>query len=70
LSTGSLCKIEFELARRQRISVFGKVKKIRKTGFRSGVMHIMFTKLSSRYLNQIYLYVYDFTPPHYPIAAR
>ena len=70
LSTGSLCKIEFELARRQRITVFGKVKRIRKTGFRSGVMHIMFTKLSSRYLNQIYLYVYDFTPPQSPVAAR
>jgi c-di-GMP-binding flagellar brake protein YcgR len=70
LSTGSLCKIEFELARRQRITVFGKVKRIRKTGFRSGVMHIMFTKLSSRYLNQIYLYVYDFAPPRSPVAAR
>jgi c-di-GMP-binding flagellar brake protein YcgR len=69
LSTGSLCKIEFELARRQRITVFGKVKRIRKTGFRSGVMHIMFTKLSSRYLNQIYLYVYDFSPPRSPVAV-
>jgi c-di-GMP-binding flagellar brake protein YcgR len=63
LKAGSLCKIEFELARRQRISVFGKVKRIRKSGVRGGVMHIMFTKLSSRYLNQIYLYVYDFSPP-------
>ena len=70
LKPGSLCKIEFELARRQRITVFGKVKRVRKTGFRGGVMHIMFTKLSSRYLNQIYLYVYDFTPPRPPIAAR
>ena len=70
LSTGSLCKIEFELARRQRITVFGKVKRIRKTGFRSGVMHIMFTKLSSHYLNQIYLYVYDFSPPRNPVFRR
>jgi c-di-GMP-binding flagellar brake protein YcgR len=70
LGTGSLCKIEFELARRQRITVFGKVKRVRKTGFRSGVMHIMFTKLSSRYLNQIYLYVYDFSPPRTPITMR
>ncbi|UCF96421.1 MAG: PilZ domain-containing protein [Spirochaetaceae bacterium] len=70
LKTGSLCKIEFELARRQRITVFGKVKRIRKTGLRSGIMHIMFTKLSSRFLNQIYLYVYDYTPPRYPVPAR
>lgn len=70
LKPGNLCKIEFELARRQRITVFGKVKKIRKIGIRGGVMHIMFTKLSSRYLNQIYLYVYDFSPPRSPIAAR
>jgi c-di-GMP-binding flagellar brake protein YcgR len=70
LKPGSLCKIEFELARRQRITVFGKVKRVRKTGFRGGVMHIMFTKLSSRYLNQIYLYVYDFSPPRTPISVR
>jgi c-di-GMP-binding flagellar brake protein YcgR len=70
LKTGSLCKIEFELARRQRISVFGKVKRIRKTGFRGGIMHIMFTKLSTHYLNQIYLYVYDYAPPRSPVAAR
>jgi c-di-GMP-binding flagellar brake protein YcgR len=70
LKPGSLCKIEFELVRRQRISVFGKVKKVRRTGFRGGVMHIMFTKLSSRYLNQIYLYVYDFSPPRASVASR
>jgi c-di-GMP-binding flagellar brake protein YcgR len=70
LKTGDLCKIEFELARRQRITVFGKVKRIRRSGFRASVMHIMFTKLSSHYLNQIYLYVYDYTPPRYSVAAR
>ncbi len=63
LKAGELCKIEFELARRQRITVFGKVKSIGKSGYRGRIMHIMFTKLSSRYLNQIYLYVYDFSPP-------
>ena len=70
LQSGSLCKIEFELARRQRITVFGKVKSIRKSGFRTRVMHIMFTKMSSHYLNQIYLYVYDFTPPRTTAPAR
>jgi c-di-GMP-binding flagellar brake protein YcgR len=70
LKTGSLCKIEFELSRRQRITVFGKVKGTRKSGFRGGVMHVMFTKLSSHYLNQIYLYVYDYSPPRTAAAAR
>jgi c-di-GMP-binding flagellar brake protein YcgR len=70
MKTGDLCKIEFELARRQRITVFGKVKRIRRSGFRSSVMHIMFTKLSSHYLNQIYLYVYDYTPPRSSVATR
>ena len=70
LKSGSLCKIEFELARRQRITVFGKVKRIRKTGYRGGIMHVMFTKLSSHYLNQIYLYVYDFSPPRQPLSPR
>jgi hypothetical protein len=34
------------------------------------VMHVMFTKLSSHYLNQIYLYVYDYSPPRTAAAAR
>ena len=63
LKPGSLCKIEFELGRRQGISVFGKVKRVRREGTRGGIMHLMFTKMSGAYLNQIYLYVYDYSPP-------
>jgi hypothetical protein len=63
LKAGSLCKIEFELNRRQRLSVFGKVRTVRKSGLRGGMMHVMFTRLSTSFLNQIYLYVYDYTPP-------
>lgn len=63
LKAGSLCKIEFELNRRQRMNVFGKVRTVRKSGIRGGVMHVMFTRVSASLLNQIYLYVYDYTPP-------
>jgi len=63
LKPGALCKIEFELGRRQHISVFGKVKRVRRQSSRGGIMHVMFTKMSTSFLNQIYLYVYDYSPP-------
>lgn len=63
LKPGDLCKIEFELNRRQSMAMFGKVRSVRKSGLRGGVMHVMFTRVSSGLLNQIYLYVYDYAPP-------
>lgn len=64
LKSGSLCKVEFEIDRKQRITIFGKVKRTRGLGVhRGGIMHLMFTTLSSRHLNQIYSYVYDYTSP-------
>ena len=63
LKPGSLCKIEFELGRRQHLSVFGKIKRVRRQSRRGGIMHVMFTKMSTAFLNQIYLYVYDYAPP-------
>jgi c-di-GMP-binding flagellar brake protein YcgR len=63
LKPGSLCKIEFELGRKQHISIFGKVQRVRRQSSRGGIMHIMFTKMSTAFLNQIYLYVYDYSPP-------
>jgi c-di-GMP-binding flagellar brake protein YcgR len=72
LPGGSLCKAEFEITRQNRITVFGKIKRVRSLGLhRGGVMHLMFTTLSSRHLNQIYSYVYDYAPPvagHAPAA--
>jgi c-di-GMP-binding flagellar brake protein YcgR len=63
LAAGSLCKAEFEISRQNRITVFGKIKRVRGLGHhRGGVMHLMFTTLSSRHLNQIYSYVYDYAP--------
>jgi c-di-GMP-binding flagellar brake protein YcgR len=71
LKPGSLCKIEFELGRKQHISVFGKVRRVRKESPQAGIMHVMFTKLSTAFLNQIYLYVYDYSPPRrFTPAAR
>jgi hypothetical protein len=73
LAAGSLCKAEFEIARENRITVFGKIKRVRGLGqHRGGVMHLMFTTLSSKHLNQIYSYVYDYapTPPIHPAVAR
>lgn len=63
LPAGSLCKAEFEITRQNRIVVFGKIKRVRGLGLhRGGVMHLMFTTLSSRHLNQIYSYVYGYAP--------
>ncbi len=61
LNTGSLLKMEFEIGRRERVTVFGKVKRVRSQKTRGGTMHIMFTKLSSSHLNRIYSYVYNYT---------
>jgi c-di-GMP-binding flagellar brake protein YcgR len=63
LPAGSLCKAEFEIAHQNRIVVFGKIKRVRGLGHRrGGIMHLMFTTLSSRHLNQIYSYVYGYAP--------
>jgi c-di-GMP-binding flagellar brake protein YcgR len=70
LPAGNLCKLEFEIRRQNRIVVFGKVRGTR--GLKSqhgGVMHIMFTTLSSQHLNQIYTFVYGYSPPGTPRPA-
>jgi c-di-GMP-binding flagellar brake protein YcgR len=70
LAAGSLCKLEFEIRRQSRIMVYGKVKRTR--GLKSqhgGVMHVMFTTLSSQHLNQIYTFVYGYSPPGTPRPA-
>jgi c-di-GMP-binding flagellar brake protein YcgR len=64
LPAGSLCKVEFEIRRQNRIVVFGKVMRLRgQQSERGGVMHLMFTSVSSQHLNQIYSFVYDYAPP-------
>ncbi|MBA7618863.1 hypothetical protein ES703_26195 [subsurface metagenome] len=60
LKAASLMKMEFEIGGAKRISVYGKVKRTRTLKTRSIIMHVMFTKLSGRHLNQIYTYVYNY----------
>lgn len=58
LPTGALLKIDFETDDDAPISVFGKVRHTERIPPRMGVMHIMFTRISRRHLNQIQAYVY------------
>lgn len=60
LAQGQLIKIEFEIEHGTRIAVFGKIKRFGKNKVRGGVMHVMFTKVSGRYMNRIYSYVYNY----------
>lgn len=59
LPQNSLVKIEFETERHRPITVYGKVKNVRKAEPMGGVMHVMFTRVSSKNLNSINSYVYD-----------
>lgn len=59
LPKGSLIKVEFETERRRQVSVYGKVKRVRKAEPVGGIMHVMFTRISRKNLNQINSYVYD-----------
>lgn len=58
LPIGSLLKIDFETDDDTQISVFGKVRGTEPIPPRMGIMHIMFTRISRRHLNQIQAYVY------------
>lgn len=59
LPRGSLVKLEFETERRRQVAVYGKVRHVRKAEPMGGVMHIMFTRISSKNLNRINSYVYE-----------
>jgi len=59
LDKDSLIKIEFETERRNMVTVFGKVRHLRRSAPLGGIMHIMFTRISKRNLNKINTYVYD-----------
>jgi hypothetical protein len=60
LKAATLVKIELSITKRDTLAAFGKVLRIRAERM-GGVMHIMFTKISSDSVNRIYSYVYDFT---------
>lgn len=59
LPKGSLIKLEFETERRRQVAVYGKVKAVRKAEPMGGVMHVMFTRVSSKNLNRINSFVYE-----------
>ncbi len=63
LPKGKLIKINFEIERKVPVVAFGKVQRVRGEKLQGGVMHVMFTRVSSKNLNQIYTYVYNYTLP-------
>jgi c-di-GMP-binding flagellar brake protein YcgR len=60
---GRLVMVEFDIERKTPIRAFGKVKGVRRTGPRGGVMHVMYTRVTRQYLNRICEFVYDFSKP-------
>jgi|GEM_PF-2474543 len=59
--TGTLIKIQFETPDGTTLSAFGKVRSTERTPSRYGSMHVMFTRVSRKNLNQIQAYVYGIT---------
>lgn len=60
LKAATLVKIELSITKRDTLTAFGKVLRVGPERM-GGVMHVMFTKISSDSVNRIYSYVYDFT---------
>jgi c-di-GMP-binding flagellar brake protein YcgR len=58
LTVGSILKVDFETVDGTPISVFGKVRHVDRVRARGRLMHIMFTRVSRKNLNQIQSYVY------------
>jgi c-di-GMP-binding flagellar brake protein YcgR len=58
LTAGSILKVDFETIDGTPISVFGKVRSVDRKRPRGRLMHIMFTRVSRKNLNQIQSYVY------------
>jgi hypothetical protein len=72
LDRSRLLMIEFEIERGERITAYGKVRRVTQNKGLFNVMHIMFTKLTSHNLNSIYSYVYNYvkSPPGPPSRYR
>ena len=60
---GRLVMVEFDIERKTPIRAFGKVRGVRRSGPRGGVMHVMYTRVTRQYLNRICEFVYDFSRP-------
>lgn len=61
LKKGDLCKLNFEPIPGNPVSTFGKTVDIQKTSRIRYNVHIMFTRASSKNLNRINEFIYDFT---------
>ncbi len=61
LSRGSILRIDFDICDGTRISVFGMVRAVDHQRTRGRLMHIKFTRVSRKHLNQIQSYVYGLT---------
>ena len=60
---GRLVMVEFDIERKTPIRAFGKVRGVRRSGPRGGVMHVMYTRVTRQYLNRNCEFVYDFSKP-------
>lgn len=60
LQGGTLIMLSFDISKGTAVNVFGKVRNVRreKTGT---LMHVMFTKISTKHLNEIRSFIYGFT---------
>jgi c-di-GMP-binding flagellar brake protein YcgR len=63
IDKGKLVMIEFDIDKKAPIRAYGKVMHIHRQKGRGGVMHVMFTRVTRRYLNRISEFVYDFSRP-------
>jgi hypothetical protein len=60
---GKLVMVEFEIDKRAPVRAFGKVMQVGRRMGRGGTMNLMFTRVTSQYLNRISEFVYDFSRP-------
>ena len=58
LTVGSILKVDFEAGEDTPIALFGRIRSVDRTRGRGGLMHIMFTRVSRKNLNEIQSYVY------------
>jgi c-di-GMP-binding flagellar brake protein YcgR len=67
---GKLIMLEFDIDRRAPIRAFGKVMHLSRRMGKGGAMNIMFTRVTSQYLNRISEFVYDFSRPSTTAQVR
>lgn len=60
LPKGSLVKIDFETERRASIVSYGKVVQVHRSEASGYVMHVMFTRVSKKNLNQLNSFIYEY----------